>query len=100
MADARTATPDDPLTWEAQNGARAGWSAIAAAVCTIVGAIIRGLAQSGVPKAEDRTQTVIDALARTASGQAIPPGRTAAIAEYIGTHRLPFIVAAILLGLG
>jgi hypothetical protein len=100
MADDTPTTPEDPLAWEARNAKRAGYAAIAAGVLTVVGAVVRALAQSGIPKAEDRALTIVDTLARTAAGQPLPPGRVAAIAEYIGTHTAPFILAGLLLGIG
>jgi hypothetical protein len=98
--DTPTTTPEDPLAWEARNAKRAGYAAIAAGVLTVVGAVVRALAQGGIPKAEDRALTIVDTLARTAAGQPLPPGRVAAIAEYIGTHTAPFIVSGVLLGIG
>ena len=98
--DTPTTTPEDPLAWEARNAKRAGYASIAAGVLTVVGAVVRALAQSGIPKAEDRVLTLVDTLARPAAGQPLPPGRVAAIAEYIGTHTLPFIVSGVLLGIG
>jgi len=98
--DTPTTTPEDPLAWEARNAKRVGYAAIAAGVLTVVGAVVRAIAQGGIPKAEDRALTLVDTLARTAAGQPLPPGRVAAIAEYIGTHTLPFIVSGVLLGIG
>ena len=92
--------PEDPLAWEASNARRAGFAAIAAGVLTVLGGIVRALAQSGIPSADDRALTIVDTLSRTAAGQPIPPGRVAAIAEYIGTHTAGFIFAGLLLGIG
>jgi hypothetical protein len=98
--DTRTTTPEDPLAWEARNARRAGLCAIAAGLCTLVGNVVRALAQSGVPNPSDRVQTLVDNLARTASGQPLQPGRVSAAAEYIGTHTIPFVIAGLLLGAG
>lgn len=98
--DTRTTTPEDTLAWEARNARRAGLAAIGAAICTVVGAIAGALAQNGAPKADERVLTIVDTLGRTAAGQAIPPGHQAALAEYLGTHTAPFILSAVLLGIG
>ncbi|MEA2289643.1 MAG: hypothetical protein QOD55_1640 [Solirubrobacteraceae bacterium] len=93
-------TPEDTVRWESRNAQRAGMLAIAAGALTLLGSAVSGLANSGRPRAEDRVLTVIDTLERAASGQPIPPGSLAAITEYVGTHTLPFIIGAILMGLG
>ncbi|HEX2105481.1 MAG TPA: hypothetical protein VHF51_17640 [Solirubrobacteraceae bacterium] len=98
--DTRTSTPDDPLAWEARNARRAGWSAIAAGLCTVVGAILGATSQGAAPKSDEGVVTIVDALGRTAAGQAIPPGHQAALADYLGTHTTPFILSAVLLGAG
>jgi hypothetical protein len=98
--DTRTTTPEDPLAWEARNARPAGLCAIGAALCTIVGALTGALAQSGAPKTDERVVTIVDALGRTAAGQPIPPGHQAALAEYLGTHTAPFVISAVLVGLG
>jgi hypothetical protein len=98
--DTRTATPEDPLAWEARNARPAGLSAIAAAVCTVAGAVAGAAAQSGAPKQDERAITIVDTLARTAAGQPIPSGHQAALAEYLGTHTVPLVIGGLLLGLG
>jgi hypothetical protein len=107
MAD-ETTTPEDPfgsepegpLAWEARHARAAGLCAIGAAVCTFAGAIAGAAAQSGAPNADEGVLTLVDTLSRTAAGRPIPPGHQAAIAEYLGTHTVPFLVSAVLLGLG
>jgi hypothetical protein len=42
----------------------------------------------------------VDTLSRVAAGRPIPPGHQAALAEYLGTHTAPFLLSAVLLGLG
>jgi hypothetical protein len=98
--DTRTATPEDPLAWEARNARRAGYAAIAAAVCSVVGAITGALAQSGAPKAGAQVLTIVDTIGRTAAGRPIPPGHQSALADYLGTHPAPFILSGLLLGIG
>jgi hypothetical protein len=98
--DTRTTTPADPLAWEARNARRAGYAAIGAAVCTVAGAIVGAVAQSGAPNADERVVTIVDSLARTAAGQPIPPGHQSALADYLGTHTVAFVISALLLGLG
>jgi hypothetical protein len=95
-----TPAPEDTVAWEARNAPRAGLLAIAAGALTILGSVVSGLANSGRPRAEDRVLTVIDTLERAASGRPIPPGHLAAVTEYVGTHTLPFILGALLMGLG
>jgi hypothetical protein len=98
--DTRTGTPEDPLAWEARNARRAGWSAIAAGLCTVVGAVLGATSQGAAPKADVGVVTIVDTLGRTAAGQPIPPGHQSAVAEYLGTHTVPFIISALLLGIG
>lgn len=98
--DPPSATPQDPLEWEARNAPRAGILALAAGVLTILGSIVSGLANSGRPRADDQTLTILDTLKRTAEGQQIPPGHLALVTEYVGTHTVPFIIGAVLMGLG
>jgi hypothetical protein len=98
--DSSPATPDDTLAWEAENTRRAGLFALAAAVLTITGSIVTGLANAAAPKADDRILTIVDTLGRAAAGRPIPPGRFATILEYFGQHPAPFIAGGILIGLG
>src|SRR3954447_24493568 len=98
--DARPAPDADPLAWEAANAKRAGLSAAAAAVLTIVGSVVTGLANSGAPKAQDRILTVVDTLQRAANGRPIPPGQFSAIFVYRGEHALAYIAGAVIIGLG
>jgi len=93
-------TAQDPLAWEARNARRAGFAAIGAGVCTVAGAIVGAVAQGGAPKTDERVVTIVDALSRTAAGQPIPSGHQAALADYLGTHTVPFVLSALLLGLG
>jgi hypothetical protein len=99
--DARsTATVDDPLAWEAQNARRAGLAAAAAAVLTLVGSIVAGLANAGAPRGEDKVLTLVDTLGDVAAGRPVPPGQLATVYEYQGDHALALIAGALLVGLG
>src|SRR5215218_4231390 len=98
--DTRTTTPEDPLAWEARNARPAGYAAFGAGICTIAGAVIGAASQSGAPPRDERVVTIVDSLARTASGQPIPSGHQAALAEYLGTHTAGFLLSAVLLGIG
>ncbi len=91
---------DELLAWEERNRPRAGLAALAAAILTIVGAVISGLALNALPGYEDRAQTIIDTLGRTAAGAQNPPGRLAAQTVYLGDHIALPILGAVLFGLG
>jgi hypothetical protein len=99
-ADPPSMTKQDILEWERRNAPRAGLLTLAAGVLTILGSIVSGLANSGRPSAEDRVLTIIDTLRLTAEGKPIPPGHLAAVTEYVGTHMVPFLIGAVLMGLG
>jgi hypothetical protein len=94
----RSPTPETTLAWEAEQRARAGYSALGAAVLTIIGSVVTRFVSS--PKFDDRIVTLVDALRLTAEGRPIPPGRLAAQAEYVGHHATLPIIGAILVGLG
>jgi hypothetical protein len=96
----RSPTPETTLAWEAEQRARAGYSALGAAVLTIIGSVVTGLGLKDLPKYDDRIVTIVDALRLTAAGRPIPPGRLAAQAEYLGHHATIPIIGAILFGLG
>jgi hypothetical protein len=96
----RSPTPETTLAWEAEQRARAGYSALGAAVLTIIGSVVTGLGLKDLPKFDDRIVTIVDALRRTAQGRPIPPGRLAAQAEWLGQHATVPIIGAILFGLG
>jgi hypothetical protein len=91
---------EEQLAWEQRNRPKAGLAAIAAAALTVLGAIVSGIALNAVPASEDRAQTIIDTLGRTAAGQANPPGRLSAQTLYLGDHATLPIVGAVLFGLG
>ncbi|MGZ6708154.1 MAG: hypothetical protein ACXVFN_14585 [Solirubrobacteraceae bacterium] len=90
----------DALAWEEQNRTRAAISAFVAAGLTIIGGIISGLALRGVPKAEDRAQTIIDTLGRAATGTENPPGRLSAQTLYLGSHAALPILGSVLFAIG
>jgi hypothetical protein len=99
-SDTPAATPDDPRPWEARTAMRAGIATIAAGFLTILGALVSGIANSGRPRPGDNVLTILDTLRLAAEGRPIPPGNLAAITEYVGTHTVPFILGAVLMGLG
>jgi hypothetical protein len=99
-ADTPTPPREDPRPWEAQNAKRAGIATIAAGFLTILGALVSGIANSGRPRPGDNVLTIVDTLRLTAEGRPIPPGNLAAITQYVGTHTVPFILGAVLMGLG
>ena len=92
--------PRDALAWEAEHRRPAAWGAFFAAVLTIIGAVVSALAQGAVPKFEDRVVTEVDALRIAAEGRPVPGGRLAAVADYLGHHPLPFIIGAVIVGVG
>ncbi|MCW3046359.1 MAG: hypothetical protein JWO74_643 [Solirubrobacterales bacterium] len=96
----RSPTPETALAWEAEQRARAGYSALGAAVLTIIGSVVTGLGLKNLPKFDDRIVTIVDALRLTAEGRPIPPGRLAAQAEWLGHHATLPIIGALLFGLG
>jgi hypothetical protein len=96
----RSQTPETALAWEAEQRARAGYSALGAAVLTIIGSVVTGLGLKNLPKFDDRIVTIVDALRLTAEGRPIPPGRLAAQADYLGHHAALPIIGAVLFGLG
>jgi hypothetical protein len=103
MADdtRRAPTPeDDPLTWEAENGPRAGVAGIAAGTLTLLGSIITILANTGAPGRDQGVLTLVDTLGRVAAGQPVPPGHAAAVFEYQGHHAAALIIGTILVGIG
>src|SRR3712207_1676461 len=98
--DTRTTTPEEPLAWEARNARRAGYAAIAAAVLSLTGNVLRAVVESGFDRSAAQVQTFVDTLGRAAAGRPPVPGAASAFAEYIGTHTAGFLVAAALLGAG
>jgi xanthosine utilization system XapX-like protein len=91
---------EDTLSWEAANRTRAAVAAFVAAGCTILGAAVSGLGLRGVPSADDRTLTVVDTLRLTAQGRAIPPGKLAIQAEWLGDHATLPMLGTALFGVG
>jgi hypothetical protein len=98
--DPPSVTPDDTLAWESANAKRAGIAALAAGFLTVLGAVVSGVANSGRPRPGDNVLTIVDTLRLAAEGKPIPPGNLAAVTEYVGTHTVPFMIGAILMGLG
>ena len=71
-----------------------------AARLTIIGAIVSGVAIGGLPDANDRVVTVVDALGDLQNGTQIPPGRLAAQVAWLGDHTVLPIAGAVLVALG
>jgi len=93
-------TPEETLAWERERRTLAGVAAIVAALLTLGGNILTSLALRDLPTAENRIVTLTDALRAVTNGRAVPPGRLAVQAEYLGNHATAPIVGAILVALG
>jgi hypothetical protein len=101
MADEpRTQTPEQTLAWEAERRRTAGLCALGAALLTIAGSLVTGLALSGLPDYDERTLSVLDTLGRAASGQDAAAGRLAAQTVYLGDHATLPILGSLLFGIG
>ena len=98
--DPRTQTPEQTLVWEAERRRAAGISALGAALLTIAGSLITGLALSDLPDYDERTLSVLDTLGRAASGQEAAAGRLAAQTTYLGDHATLPILGSLLFGIG
>jgi hypothetical protein len=98
--DTRTQTPEQALAWEAERRRIAGLSALGAALLTIAGSLITGLALSGLPDYDERTLSVLDTLGRAASGQGDASGRLAAQTVYLGEHATLPMLGSVLFGIG
>jgi hypothetical protein len=99
-ADAAGRTPEDPLAWERERRPLAGWSALLAALLTLAGNVVISVGLRDLPTAEDRVVTLPQALGEVAAGRAVPPGRLAAQAEYLGDNATGPVLGAILVALG
>jgi hypothetical protein len=102
MADdtRRTDPPDDPLTWEAENGPRAALFAAIAGAFTLIGSIATLLANAGAPRGDAHIVTLVDTLGRAANGRPAPPGQSSAIFAFQGQHWIALIVGTLLVGIG
>ena len=67
---------------------------------TVGGNIVVSLGLRGLPKAEDKVVTVVDALGDAVAGRPVPPGRLSAQVEYLGHHVAAPIAGAVLVALG
>jgi hypothetical protein len=84
------------VAWEAERRPRFGWSALAAAIITLVGTAIMTLSLSGLPKYDAAVQTIIQTLGRATQGVAQPPGRLALQTIWIADHAaLPLLGSVI-----
>jgi hypothetical protein len=93
-------TPEQILAWEDEHRQAAGLSALGAALLTIAGSLITGLALTGLPDYDERTLSVLDTLGRAASGQEAAAGRLAAQTLYLGEHATLPILGSLLFGIG
>jgi hypothetical protein len=93
-------TPEEILEEEAAGRQRAGFSALAAALLTILGVILTTVGQPGSSEFDDKIVTVIDAMGRTAAGDPVPPGRISAFAVKVGEHPVVPIAGAVIYGIG
>ncbi len=101
MADpAPTPTPEATLAVEDATRGRAAIAAWAAAIFTLGGAIVSGLAFGGIPDYKDKVVTITDALGDLTSGQAIPAGRAVLQLQYIGDHPAAFVAGPVLSAIG
>ena len=93
-------TPKDTLATEADSRSTAALGAWGAALFTIVGAILSGVGISGLPDADDKVVTILDALGKLGRGEAIPPGRLSEQVLWLGDHAVLPIAGAVLVSLG
>jgi len=93
-------TPEETLAVEAASRGRTAAIAWIAAICTLGGAIISGLAFGNLPGYDSRVVTITDALSDLASGQKLPPGRAVLQLQYIGDHPLPYLIGPLLSAIG
>ena len=100
-----TTTPDQPtpaqtLATEAESRSRASLAAWGAGFLTILGAVLAGVGISGLPNYDDRVVTIVDALGKLASDQAVPPGRLSAQVQWLGDNATMPMAGAVLVSLG
>ncbi len=93
-------TPEATLAVEAATRGRTAVLAWLAALSTLAGAIISGLAFGSLPGYDSRVVTITDALRDLSSGQKIPAGRAVLQLQYIGDHPLPYLVGPLLSAIG
>ncbi len=94
------ADPQQTLAWEDAHRWKAAYCAWAAAILTVVGAVITSLALSGLPSFNGSLVTAPDAMRDLLSGQPIPPGRIALQAEWLSNRLTLPIIGTVLYGLG
>ena len=93
-------SPQETLAYEADARGRVAVATWASGVLTIVGAVLSGVGISGLPDANDRVVTVLDAIGDLQSGSEIPPGRLAAQVQWLGDHAVLPIAGTLLVALG
>lgn len=94
------ADPQETLATEHATRTRVAICAWLAALLTLVGAVVSGLAFGKLPDLEKDVVTINDALGDLASGTAIPAGRAVGQLQYIGDHPLPFLAGPVLSAVG
>jgi len=99
-SDATPPMPEQALAREAQQRPRVAIAAMTSASLTLLGGIITGLVLPNPVDYDDRIVTVVEALRRTADGQAVPDGRLSAYAQAVGDDALPAILGTVLTGIG
>lgn len=97
---AATQTPDEILASEQATRWRTAVAAWFAAITTLSGAIIGGLAFGNLPDYSERVVSINDALGHLAAGEQIPAGRAAAQLQYIGEHQFEYLIGPLLSAIG
>lgn len=101
MADsAANQSPDETLAIEQATRGRTAIAAWLAAISTLAGAVISGIAFGNLPDYDDRVVSINDALGQLATGGEIPAGRAAAQLQYIGDHQLEYLIGPLLSAAG
>lgn len=95
-----TRAPEEILQAEEATRGRTAIAAWLAAICTLAGAVISGIAFGNLPDYDDRVVSINDALGQLAAGEEIPAGRAAAQLRYIGEHQLDYLIGPLLSAAG
>lgn len=94
------APPQETLAQERATRMRAAVSAWLAAILTLAGAVISGIAFGKLPDLENQVVTINDALGDLAAGTAIPAGRAVGQLRHIGENQLEYAAGPLLSALG
>ena len=103
MADSVPApipTPAETLAVEDATRGRAAACAWIAAIMTLAGAVISGVAFGGLPDLDGEVVSINDALGDLASGREIPAGRAVGQLRYIGEHPAAYLAGPLLSAVG